>query len=383
MLLTPLGILAVGSAWGEWSPEDFSNADARQEMSAASRNAAPPARAPSGLERLSSFWKAPLAGYEPEFISNPAAGYLLSATAGVGFIILFTLGLSWILPRSRVRRPAQFSDRRRRRDFIERTMDAVLRIAHESLSAEQLAQSRGLLQGIDARVKLAGVVALIVAVVAARRLETVVALFAVSVVLGLLSRVPITLLARRIWIAVLAFTGIIALPALFLVPGTVVYHLPLLAWPVTVQGLRSAALLIVRAESAATLAYLLILCTSWNRLLKALRFFRIPAIVVLILEMTHRYIFLLLQAARDMLESRQTRQLDYLDPAEQRRLAASSAGVLLDKSLVLSGEVHTAMLARGYRGEVHLMDDFEMRRGDWGQLVALLAAAVFFTWWGR
>lgn len=383
LLLTPLGILAVGKAWGEWSPEDFSNADARQEIGAASRNAAPPDRAPSGLERLSTFWKAPLAGYEPEFIPSAAAGYLLSAIAGVGFIILFTLGLSWILPRSRVRRASRVSDRKRRRDFIERTMDAVLRIAHESLSAEYLAQSSGLLQGIDARVKFAGIVALILAVVAARRLEAVVALFAGSVLLGLLSSVPVSLMARRVWIAVLAFTGIIALPALFLVPGSVVYQLPLLAWPVTAQGLTSAALLIMRAESAATFAYLLILCTPWNRLLKALRFFRIPAVVVLILEMAHRYIFLLLGATRAMFESRQTRQLDYLDPVEQRRLAASSAGVLLDKSLVLSSEVHTAMLARGYRGEVHLMDDLKMRRGDWEQLAVLLAAAVFFIWWGR
>jgi energy-coupling factor transporter transmembrane protein EcfT len=117
--------------------------------------------------------------------------------------------------------------------------------------------------------------------------------------------------------------------------------------------------------------------------LKALRFFRIPAIVVLILEMAHRYIFLLLQTTRDMFESRQTRQLNYLDAAEQRRLAASSAGVLLDKSLALSSEVHIAMRARGYRGEVHLMDDLEMRRGDWGQLAGLMAAAALFIWWGR
>jgi cobalt/nickel transport system permease protein len=383
LLLTPLGILAVGSAWGEWSPEDFSNADARQEISAASRNAPAPERAPSGLERLSSFWKAPLADYEPAFISSPAAGYLLSAIAGVGCIILFTLGFSWILPRSGARRALQFSDRKRRRDFIERTMDAVLRVADESTSAEHLAQSNGLLQGMDARAKLAGMVALIVAVVAARRLEVVVALFAMSVLVGLLSRVPVALLARRVWIAVLAFTGIIALPAPFLVPGTIVFHLPVLSWPITAQGLTSAALLIMRAEAAATFAFLLILCTPWNRLLKALRFFRIPAIVVLILEMAHRYIFLLLQTTRDMFESRQTRQLNYLDAAEQRRLAASSAGVLLDKSLALSSEVHIAMRARGYRGEVHLMDDLEMRRGDWGQLAGLMAAAALFIWWGR
>ncbi len=53
-----------------------------------------------------------------------------------------------------------------------------------------------------------------------------------------------------------------------------------------------------------------------------------------------------------MFESRQTRQIGYLQPVEQRRLAAATVGVLLDKSLQLSSEVHTAMQARGFRGEV-------------------------------
>jgi cobalt/nickel transport system permease protein len=382
LLLTPLGILTVGSAWGEWGPEGFSNAETRQEIAAASRNATPPDRAPSGLDRLSSFWKAPLAGYEPEFIRSAAAGYLLSAIAGVGLIILFTLACSWFIPRAATASISRTSGRRRR-DFIERTTDAILRAAHESFLAEHLAQSNGLLQRIDARAKLAGIAALIVAVIAARRIEVLVALFAVGVLLALLSRVPLGLLTRHVWIAVLAFTGIIALPALFLVPGRIVFRLPLLAWPVTAQGLTSAAFLVLRAETAATFALLLILCTPWNRLLRALRFFRIPAVVVLVLEMAHRYIFLLLQTAREMFESRQTRHVGYLEPADQRRLAAATAGVLLDKSLALSADVHTAMRARGYSGQVRLLDDLRMKRSDWLHFAALLTTAIFFVWWGR
>ena len=49
MVLTPLGLLAVGSAWGEWSPEDFKNRESRNEIAAASKGAQPPASAPSGL----------------------------------------------------------------------------------------------------------------------------------------------------------------------------------------------------------------------------------------------------------------------------------------------------------------------------------------------
>lgn len=389
LLLTPLGILAIGGAWGEWSAGDFSNSEVRQQIAAASRNQAPPARVPGGLQRLSALWNAPFAKYEPLFIRNPSFGYFLSALIGVGLIVLFTVAVSWLTSRShsavRSADPIDPSGlpHRRRRTFFERTMDGFLAAMQDSLFAEDLARSKGVLQAVDARVKLAGLGALIVAAVATHRMEALAVLFGVSVVLALLSRVSLALLAKRVWIAVLAFTGVIALPALFLVPGRSVFRIPLLHWPVTAQGLTSAGFLTLRAETAATLSLLLVLCTPWNRLLRGLRFFRAPAVVVVILEMAHRYIFLLLQTARDMLESRQARHMGYLEPVEQRRLAAATAGVLLDKSLQLSSEVHTAMQARGYRGEVYLLDDLRMKTGDWLHLAVLLALAILFFWWGR
>ncbi len=69
LLLTPLGTLAVGTAWGEWSPESF-------------------AKPPAGLQRLASFWTAPFPSYAPAFIRNPMIGYLLSAMFGVGVLVL-------------------------------------------------------------------------------------------------------------------------------------------------------------------------------------------------------------------------------------------------------------------------------------------------------
>src|SRR4051794_33674853 len=46
LLLTPLGILAGGTAWGEWVASDFSNSAARAEIAASSRGQAPPAETP-------------------------------------------------------------------------------------------------------------------------------------------------------------------------------------------------------------------------------------------------------------------------------------------------------------------------------------------------
>jgi len=373
LILTPLGILSVGSAWGEWSARDFSDPAARNKIAAASRNQAPPARAPIGFARLSSIWKAPLAGYAPSFVRNPYFGYFVSGAVGIGLVILLALLAGRLVSRSS----------RRRNSFIERTVRTLLDAIQEAVFAEDIARSKGLLQSVDARVKLGGTVALIVGAVAMHRIPALLAMFGFAIALALGSRVPLGLVAKRAWIAVLFFTGVIALPALFLVPGDTFFRIPRLEWRVTVQGATSAALLTLRAETAATLALLMVLCTPWNQLLRALRFFRIPAIVVVIVEMTYRYIFLLLRTARDMIESRQTRLVGHFEPHEQRRLAAAVAGVLLDKSLHLSGDVHTAMQARGFRGEVRLLDDRRMGAADWIQLTALMGIAVIAVWLGR
>jgi cobalt/nickel transport system permease protein len=93
MLLTPLGILAAGTAWGEWSSADFANPHTRQQIGAASRNHAPPPSVPVGIQKLSTLWTAPFPGYAPRFIKNPAMGYLLSAMFGVGFLVLVSLAV--------------------------------------------------------------------------------------------------------------------------------------------------------------------------------------------------------------------------------------------------------------------------------------------------
>src|SRR4029077_5806796 len=58
-ILTPLGILATGSAWGEWSVEEF-------------------VQAPAGMQSLAHLWSAPFAKYAPLFLTNGPAGYVAS-----------------------------------------------------------------------------------------------------------------------------------------------------------------------------------------------------------------------------------------------------------------------------------------------------------------
>ncbi len=113
MLLTPLGILAAGKAWGEWSAADFARPEMRAQMAIASRHVMPPMEAPKGLARLSSVWTAPFPQYAPRFVRHPGFGYALSAAFGGGLILLTAAFLSRLAAAQRAagHPPARSRDR--------------------------------------------------------------------------------------------------------------------------------------------------------------------------------------------------------------------------------------------------------------------------------
>ncbi|MGI9861974.1 cobalt transporter CbiM [Moorella naiadis] len=87
VLLSPLGLLAAGTAWGEWSPEDL-----QQILGFV----------PPGLARLATTWTHILfpdytvPGLEGSFFSQ-ALGYILAAAAGLAIIFLIFLALNRLL----------------------------------------------------------------------------------------------------------------------------------------------------------------------------------------------------------------------------------------------------------------------------------------------
>jgi cobalt/nickel transport system permease protein len=74
IVASPLGLLAPGTAWGEWGTQELT----RLGLGAI----------PAGLVKLSSIWGAPLAGYDLPALGNANLGYLLSAGVGIGITAL-------------------------------------------------------------------------------------------------------------------------------------------------------------------------------------------------------------------------------------------------------------------------------------------------------
>ena len=271
---------------------------------------------------------------------------------------------------------------RPRRGVIERTLADISNTLEQSLFAEEIARRRGLLQSLDPRVKVVSILLLLIAVSLSRSLAVIAGLYLVALVLAWLSSVPMSFFVKRVWLFMPFFTGIIAIPAFFITPGPPLAHLPL-GLVITRTGALTALFLLSRVSTSVSLAVLLVLTTPWNSVLKALGVLRVPDVFVLILGMTFRYIYLLLHTTNDMLLSRKSRVIGRMSTAAERRLIAASAGVLLTRSLDLSGDVYLAMQSRGFRGYPRTMDTWKMRAQDWAWGAGMLAVAAVAIWLGR
>jgi cobalt/nickel transport system permease protein len=86
MVLSPLGLLAAGTAWGEWAPGELPPGGQGPGSGGT----------PAGLERLSAIWTAPIPDYAPPFMHSEAFGYIMSAVFGAGLILVAFLLISWI-----------------------------------------------------------------------------------------------------------------------------------------------------------------------------------------------------------------------------------------------------------------------------------------------
>ena len=228
MILTPLGILAAGTAWGEWVASDFSNPAIRQQIAGASLQQAAPEHAPKGLEQISQVWTAPFSHYAPPYIRSASFGYFLSAMFGAGLIILASFLMGRFMRGFAIRGQDAIPSvtghyhGRGKGGFIEHTIQGLHAAMGRALCAEHSASTGGMLQRLDPRVKVAAFSAFILVSAAASKLSVVAAVLLAATIFAALSRISLWVVATRVWLTTLTFSGALALPAVFLTPGTMI-----------------------------------------------------------------------------------------------------------------------------------------------------------------
>jgi cobalt/nickel transport system permease protein len=214
------------------------------------------------------------------------------------------------------------------------------------LSLERHSAGTGPLHNLDARVKLVGAVAFVVAIVAtpvgawrALGAEGIMLAFLIG-----LSGVAIRELLRR-WVVFFVLVGFVAIMVAPAHPARVSYGLGVVAATILLKNSLALFTIVVLAS-----------VTPFPRLLGALRKLGVPPVLVTTLQFMDRYRHVLTDELGRMARARRARTFDRRS-ALPWTLLSGLIGILFLKTFERAERVHNAMIARGWTGELHSLDE--------------------------
>ena len=179
--------------------------------------------------------------------------------------------------------------------------------------------------------------------------------FATAVLMGI-SQVPLGYIVGR---------------TLFILPFIVLASLAA-PW----HGYMEVGALFIRAVLCLMLLILLTNTTRFVELLRGLKKFGFPQILVMNLSFLYRYLFVLTEEAMRMKQARDCRRVGRAPFRKELKILSSMLGTLLIRSFEHAERMHSAMLSRGYSGDFPLIS---RRRFSWNDLAFLCGVAVFIT----
>jgi len=371
ILLTPIGALAPGTAWGEWGSKELKAAIGY---------------APANLERLGGLWRSAMPGYATPGISNALLGYLIAAVVGTALTVGVAFAVGALLARRGEAQPPEAPSATRHgggggRSLARKTADSIAHAITEVLQNEELAARPGLLQRLDPRIKLLTLVLFAVTASLVHSVWVLVALIGVTSVLAAASRVGVGSFERKVWASAGLLAFLLAAPSAMQIftPGPVV--VPLGPFSLTEPGLMGAATLTTRVVAAAGFALLVVWTMRWSDLLKALSAMRLPDVVVATLAMTQKQILTLLRTVEQIHLARESRTLTRGSARANRAWVTERMAFVVRKSMKTADDVYDAMLSRGFTGAMPSLVKLRLRPRDWAWSVAsiVLCAAMLYV----
>lgn len=274
--------------------------------------------------------------------------------------------------------------------FLDKGLLSVSRILKDTYVQWDLSGKEGLFQRLDARLKLLFLILLVVLISLKRDIASELVVALILLVLNLLSRLQIIALYSRVLLFGFVFGVFISFPSAFnvIVPGDVVvpivtlqsshnllfYHIPKTIG-LTGEGLHLVALLSLRVVNSLTVCLLILYTTPLPDFIKALRLFRVPDVIVMIMILLHKYIFILACSLEEMHLAMKSRLISPVHKNDARIWATDRMVYIYRKTHRTCEDVFGAMLSRGFTGEVQLPRARPLSRLDW-----LLGSGLLAVW---
>ena len=197
-----------------------------------------------------------------------------------------------------------------------------------------------------------------------------------SILMVILSRLPIKFVLKRIWSPFLFI--LIFAAALLLSTGAdgseILWTIGFI--DITEDGVFQAGLILIRATAAILLLTTLLATTKFDDIVKVLYDLKMPIFLLQILIFSYRYIFVFSEEMENMKNSMAAKGFR---PKLSLRMFSSISnmlGMLLIKSFERGDDVYKSMIAKGYTGKPAILTENNIKAADYICMALVLITVV-------
>ncbi|KAF0181018.1 MAG: cobalt/nickel transport system permease protein [Nitrospirae bacterium] len=253
--------------------------------------------------------------------------------------------------------------------FVERGIAAFARLMHDTFIQWELASRKGLLQSLDARINVLFWITMVVIVSFKKTIVSLVCIGLLVFVLAVIARISLRNVYGRVLPLTFFFGFLVSAPAMLniITPGSLVVAFfslsaPMTFWNIAVpqqigiteEGVLVCLRLMLRVFASLSISFLMLSVTPFSEIVRALKMFRVPDSLLLVLTLTYKYIYLFARMILDMYRAKNARLVLGISAADYRAWSAGRMATLFRKSQVRADDIYRAMLCRGFSGEIRL-----------------------------
>ena len=278
---------------------------------------------------------------------------------------------------------------------LDRALGRIGSVIGTTFTQWELATKDGFLQAMDARVKLVCLLFLLVVGTVRNEFVPGLALAGLLFLLVCLSRLNPVRFYRRIGALAFLFGFLIVLPAAcnLVTDGEIilplvrlraartlwVYSLPATIG-ITREGLSVVGLVTLRMVNCLTISFLLLNTTPFPHIIKSLKLFRVPDVLLIVFVLTYKYIFIFSEMLEAIHLARKSRLAGGSAAGGARAWAAGRIAFLFRKTQGRCEEIFRAMVSRGLSKEIVLASPGKARPRDVGCGLCLICCGVILIW---
>ena len=274
------------------------------------------------------------------------------------------------------------------RSHLDRSVGEVARTWTAALAQWESSGRQGLLQGIDARVKLLSLAGYLLLASLVHDVLPHLLLAGGILLLAAASRLRLSSFYRRVLLPAAFFGLLLPLPAILNLAAPGELMLPLLRFReaprfwiyslppeigVTREGLSYLLRVFLRVGNSVSLSFLVLHTTPLPELLRGLKGLRVPDPLLATVHLAYKSVFLFLRTVEEAHLAKKSRVALGVSPGEARGWAGERLAFLFRKTGRRCEEVFLAMQSRGFCGSLVVRPPGTLSRRDLGAAASLLA----------